>query len=62
MCCYPFDKISDDLAALSIVEALKLIKKNLDSLGIIHDNFVSEKKIVTNQEVENVVDFLQKNN
>ena len=57
-----FDKISDDLAALSIVEALKLIKKNLDSLGIIHDNFVSEKKIVTNQEVENVVDFLQKNN
>jgi arginyl-tRNA synthetase len=57
-----FDKISDDLAALSIVEALKLIKKNLDSLGIIHDNFVSEKKIVTNQEVENVVDFLKKNN
>ena len=38
-----FDNISDKLTALSIEEALKLIKKNLNSLGIIHDNFVSEK-------------------
>ncbi len=57
-----FDKISDELTSLSIEEALKLIKKNLNSLGIIHDNFVSEKKLVTNQEVEKVIDFLQKNN
>jgi arginyl-tRNA synthetase len=57
-----FEKISDKLTELSINEALKLIKRNLNSLGINHDNFVSEKKIVTNQEVENVVDFLQKNN
>ena len=55
-----FDKISDKLAILSIKEALKLIKKNLDSLGINHDNFVSERKLVINQEVEKVVDFLKK--
>ena len=56
-----FDKISEKLTELSIEEALKLIKKNLKSLGINHDNFVSEKKIVLNQEVEKVIDFLQKN-
>ena len=55
-----FDKISEKLTELSIEEALKLIKKNLKSLGINHDNFVSEKKIVLNQEVEKVIDFLQK--
>ncbi len=56
-----FDKISDKLTALSIEEALKLIKKNLNSLGIIHDNFISEKKLVLNKEVEKVIDFLEKN-
>ena len=57
-----FDKISDDLMSLSIEESLKLIKKNLNSLGINHDSFVSEKEIVLNHEVKNVIDFLQKNN
>ena len=56
-----FESISDELTSLSIKEALSLIKKNLNSLGIVHDNFVSEKKLVSNQEVEKVVDFLQKN-
>ena len=56
-----FDNISEKLTELSIEEALKLIKKNLSSLGINHDNFVSEKKLVTNQEVEKVISFLQKN-
>ena len=56
-----FESISEELAILSIEEALKLIKKNLNSLGINHDNFVSEKKLVKNQEVEKVIDFLQKN-
>ena len=40
-------KFNDKLTALSIEEALKLIKNNLNSLGINHDNFVSEKTIVT---------------
>ena len=56
-----FDKISQELTSLAINEALKLIKSSLKSLGINHDNFVSEKKIVENQEVEKVVEFLQKN-
>ena len=56
-----FENISEELTILSIEEALKLIKKNLNSLGINHDNFVSEKKLVKNQEVEKVIDFLQKN-
>ena len=56
-----FEKISDELTVLSIEEALTLIKKNLFSLGIKHDNFVSEKNLVTNHEVEKVVDYLKKN-
>ena len=56
-----FDNISEKLTTLSIEEALKLIKSNLKSLGISHDNFVSEKNLVTNQEVEKVIDFLEKN-
>ena len=55
-----FEKISDELTNLSIEEALRLIKKNLNSLGIIHDNFISEKKLVLNKEVQKVVNFLQK--
>ncbi len=56
-----FENISEKLTILSIEEALKLIKNNLNSLGINHDNFVSEKKLVTNMEVEKVIEFLQKN-
>ena len=56
-----FENISEELTILSIEEALKLIKNNLNSLGINHDNFVSEKKLVTNKEVEKVIEFLQKN-
>ena len=54
-------KYLKELTSLAINEALKLIKNNLKSLGINHDNFVSEKKLVENQEVEKVVEFLQKN-
>ncbi len=56
-----FENISEELTILSIEEALKLIKNNLNILGINHDNFVSEKKLVANQEVEKVIDFLQEN-
>jgi arginyl-tRNA synthetase len=57
-----FDKIAEKLTELSIQEALKMIKNNLNILGINHDNFVSEKQIVTSQEVEKVIDYLQKTN
>ena len=55
-----FEKISDKLTVLAINESLKLIKKNLKSLGINHDNFVSEKNLVLNNEVEKVINYLQK--
>ncbi len=56
-----FDNIFEELTTLSINESLKLIKKNLNALGIKHDNFISEKKLVLNNEVEKVINFLQKN-
>ena len=56
-----FEKVSDKLTDLSIKEALKLIKNNLNSLGINHDNFISEKKLVSNDEVGKVIDLLIKN-
>ncbi len=56
-----YDEIIEKLTELSIEQALLLIKNNLNSLGINHDNFVSEKKIVLDKEVENVVKFLEKN-
>ena len=56
-----FENISKTLTDLSIKESLKLIKNNLSSLGISHDNFISEKKLVENKEVEKVIEFLQKN-
>ena len=57
-----YEKISTELTHLSIQQALKLIKKNLSSLGIEHDNFVSEKKLVENNEVQDVIKFLTENN
>ena len=56
-----YKNISDELTILSVKEALNLIKKNLISLGISHDNFVSEKELVLNNEVEKVIEFLKKN-
>jgi arginyl-tRNA synthetase len=57
-----YDNISEKLTALSIEQAMLLIQKNLKSLGIKHDNFVSEKSIVLNNEVESVIKFLETNN
>ena len=57
-----YDDVSEKLTDLSIEQALLLIKKNLKSLGIKHDNFVSEKSIVLNNEVENVIKYLETNN
>jgi len=56
-----YEKISEKLTQLSIDQALLLIKKNLKSLGIKHDSFVSEKSIVLNKEVESVIKFLEIN-
>ena len=57
-----FDKISKELTKLSINESLKMIKINLSSLGINHDNFISETEIVNNNEVKLVIEKLKKDN
>ena len=57
-----YDEINKKLTILCIEQALNLIKKNLNSLGIKHDSFVSEKAIVSKKEVENVISFLEDNN
>ncbi len=55
-----FNEIEDHLKKLSINESLNLIKKNLNDLGIKHDNFISEAKIVQDKEVEKVIEKLKK--
>ncbi len=56
-----FNDISGQLTELSVSESLNLIKLNLKNLGIEHDNFISEKNIVLNKEVDAVVNKLKKN-
>jgi len=55
-----FKDVEDHLKKLSINESLNLIKKNLNDLGIKHDNFISETKIVNDKEVEKVIEKLNK--
>ena len=54
-----FENISQELTKLSVAESLKLIKSNLENLGIIHDKFISETDIVNNQEVEKAINKLK---
>ena len=56
-----FDIISNELIKLSVAQSLKIIKFNLNNLGITHDNFVSETEIINNNEVQRVIDKLKKN-
>ncbi len=57
-----FDLISEKLTALSVAESLKMVKFNLNNLGIEHDNFASETQIVKNKEVDKVIKKLQQDN
>ena len=57
-----FENISKELTLLSVSESLKLIKYNLESLGIIHDNFISETSIIYDKEVEKVIIKLKDKN
>ena len=54
-----FESTSTELAKLSIEQSLKLVKKNLNNLGIKHDNFVNESEIINNKEVEKTVKELK---
>ena len=57
-----FETISEKLTEISVNESLKIIKNNLNNLGIKHDNFVSEKSIVNNKEVDKVIKKLKQKN
>ena len=57
-----FDNVSKKLTKLSVEQSLKIIKLNLNSLGIDHDNFASETEIVNNNEVLLVINKLKKDN
>ena len=57
-----FENIKEKLTLSSVAESLKLIKSNLESLGIIHDNFISETNIVHDKEVEKVIIKLKDKN
>ena len=57
-----YKNIKEELKTASVNESLALIKKNLNDLGIKHDNFISETKIVNDNEVDKVVKKLQDNN
>ena len=57
-----YENISEQLTALSIDQALLLIKRNLKSLGIKHDSFVSEKSIVLKKNVESAIKSLESKN
>ncbi len=54
-----FENISDKLTEVSVEESLKLIKENLNNLGVKHNNFASEKDIVKKNEVEKVIKKLK---
>ena len=56
-----FESIKDELVKLSVSQSLKLVKTNLNNLGIKHDNFVNETAIIKNKEVEKVVNKLKEN-
>ena len=57
-----FENISKELTLFAVAESLKLIKKNLKNLGIVHDKFISETDIALNKEVEKVIDKLKDKN
>ena len=54
-----FDSVSEKLKHLSIQESLKLIKINLENLGIKHDNFASETEVINNNEVDELIKNLK---
>ena len=53
------EPIFDELQKLCIENSLLIIKSNLKKIGIVHDNFVSEKSIIGNKEVEKALKKLK---
>ena len=57
-----YEKIKDKLTRKSINYSMQIIKNNLKSLGIKHNNFVHESELVANNTVTKVVKNLKKEN
>ena len=57
-----FEKIFSNLSEISLKHSMILIKDDLKSLGISHDNFVSEKSIVKKNLVAKSIKYLQEKN
>ena len=57
-----FEDISKELTLLCVAESLKLIKTNLTNLGVVHDRFISETQIVSDNEVEKAIKNLKEKN
>ncbi len=56
------ENIYDQLRDLSVKEAIELIKINLKSLGIHHNNFVFESKLIKAKEIQKTIEKLKKKN
>ena len=56
------EPIFEELQKLCIENSLLIIKSNLKKIGIVHDNFVSEKGIIGNKEVEKALKKLKEQN
>tara|TARA_B100000686_G_scaffold251001_1_gene261318 strand:- start:3866 stop:5593 length:1728 start_codon:yes stop_codon:yes gene_type:complete len=57
-----FKKISKKLTEESLKFCMSLIEKNLDLLGVKHNNFVYESQLINNNEVAKIIKKLQKRN
>ena len=50
-----FEKIYAKLSSESLKYSIQLIRKNLTSLGVAHDNFVYESKLINKKEVSKII-------
>jgi arginyl-tRNA synthetase len=57
-----FNKVYEKLAKESLKFSIKLIKNNLDNLGVEHDSFVYESELIKNEFVSKTIKKLQKDN
>ncbi len=55
-----FDKISQKLRSMSLDYSMELISDNLSLLGVNHDSFIYESKLIKNKEVSKIVNKLSK--
>ncbi len=55
------EKISNELEKESLKESMKIIRDNLNLLGVVHNNFIYESNLVKTNSVQKVIDKLKNN-